>query len=224
MLRRPPSSTLFPYTTLFRSAAEGTAPALQALSERNLKADVDYINAAHKRLSRALASNAPSVSPDACALSQVWMEHWMEQSDEGHQPNDIATARGAYEQAIPKCVGGPAPMPMAAAPDGYIVYFDFNSAQLSATGAAVVADAIKYLKSHNGKAVSLTGHTDTSGDSAYNERLARKRVDAVRAAFAAAGVDAVNASAGFGENRLSVKTADGVKQALNRRVEINFVK
>src|SRR2546430_3614680 len=29
MIRRPPRSTLFPYTTLFRSAAEGESPALE---------------------------------------------------------------------------------------------------------------------------------------------------------------------------------------------------
>lgn len=205
------------------TAAGGVAPALQSPSDRNLKVDIDYIGAAHKRLSRALAGNAPSRSPDACALSQVWLEHWMEQSAEGHQPADITSARSAYEQAIPDCVAGPAPAPMVHGPDGFVVYFDFNSAQLSATGAAVVADAVKYLKAHAGKSISLTGHTDRSGDSAYNARLAAQRVAAVRAAFTAAGVDAVNSSAGHGENRPSVMTADGVKQAENRRVEINIL-
>src|SRR5436309_14288283 len=32
MIRRPPRSTLFPYTTLFRSAERGTAPAVITLS------------------------------------------------------------------------------------------------------------------------------------------------------------------------------------------------
>lgn len=209
------------FNTKALAAAGGAAPALQPLSERTLKVDGDYIAAAHTRLSKALASNAPNVSPDACALSQVWLEHWMEQSAEGHQPDHIAAARGAYERAIPDCVAGPAPM--AKMPDGFIVYFDFNSAALSATGSAVVADVVKFLKAHPGTSVSLMGHTDRAGDNAYNTRLAEKRVEAVRSALAAAGVDAVKAAAGHGESRPSVMTADGVKNAQNRRVEIQLL-
>ena len=210
------------FNTKALTAAGGTVPPLQAPSERALKVDGDYINAAHARLTKALASNAPSASPDACALSQVWLEHWMEQSAEGHQPGHIAAARGAYERAIPDCVGT-VPAPVAHMPDGFIVYFDFNSAQLNADGAAVVAQVVSFLKAHPGKSISLMGHTDRAGDSAYNTRLAEKRVETVRAALAASGVGAVRAAAGHGENRLSVMTADGVKNAMNRRVEINVL-
>src|SRR2546422_4469537 len=36
MIRRPPRSTLFPYTTLFRSVAEGQNPPAQRVGERDL--------------------------------------------------------------------------------------------------------------------------------------------------------------------------------------------
>lgn len=207
------------FNTNALAAAGGVAPVLQPISERNLKVDVDYIGAAHKRLERALASNAQSTSPDACALSQVWLEHWMEQSAEGHQADDITTARMGYEQAIPDCVAGP----VAMEPSDFIVYFAFNSSKLSATGAAVVANVAQYLKAHPGKSVSLQGHTDRSGQSGYNDRLARKRVATVQAALVAAGVHAIVSTAGHGEQRPAVMTNDGVKHAENRRVEINFV-
>ena len=202
------------------TAAGGVAPGLQSLSERILKVDVDDIGAAHKRLSGALASHAPQTSPDACALSQVWLEHWMEQSAEGHQPDDIATARSAYQQAIPGCISGPAPM--ATAPS-YIVYFDFNSAKLSAHANAVVSVVALYVKGHGGKSVSLMGHTDSAGDGAYNNRLSVMRVQAVKAALRAAGVSAIKSTAGYGEKRPSVMTDDGVKNAENRRVEITIM-
>lgn len=211
------------FNTNALTAAGGVAPALQPTSDRNLKVDVDYIGAAHNRLGRALASNAPSVSPDACALSQVWLEHWMEQSAEGHQPDDIGTARNGYEQAIPDCAAGPEPMPTAAGPSDFIVYFAFNSAELSATGTAVVANAAKYLNAHPGTLVSLQGHTDRSGNSGYNDRLSRQRVASVQAALMAAGVSAIASTAGHGEMRPEVMTGDGIKKAENRRVEINFV-
>src|SRR5258707_2256233 len=38
MIRRPPRSTLFPYTTLFRSTGAGKRPQIAALSGSNLKA------------------------------------------------------------------------------------------------------------------------------------------------------------------------------------------
>src|SRR5260370_24811671 len=45
MIRRPPRSTLFPYTTLFRSCngARGATPSIEHISER-VKLDLWYIN------------------------------------------------------------------------------------------------------------------------------------------------------------------------------------
>ncbi|MCR4379169.1 MAG: OmpA family protein [Rhodospirillales bacterium] len=206
------------FNTRAMNAAGGMAPALQPLNERSLKKDADAIMAAHKHLSAAFATSAPHVSPDACALSQTWLEHWMEQAEEGHQPDDIMEARSGYEKAVPDCIGGPR---MGMMPHGFIVYFDFNSAALNADGAATVARAARFLSMHSGMmSASLTGHTDRAGDNAYNDQLAAKRVEAVRAALKKAGVDTVASAVGHGENLPSVKTADGVKQAENRRVEI----
>src|SRR5256885_12191973 len=42
MIRRPPRSTLFPYTTLFRSAVEAVA-ACQALRDLHLVGQVDHV-------------------------------------------------------------------------------------------------------------------------------------------------------------------------------------
>src|SRR2546421_9068076 len=50
MIRRPPRSTLFPYTTLFRSPTRGRAPALRAEAVRTRPP-------ARSRLARAQASD-----------------------------------------------------------------------------------------------------------------------------------------------------------------------
>src|SRR3712207_8048121 len=47
MIRRPPRSTLFPYTTLFRSGLEGTSAALQQLtgSIESVRRDAEVLSA-----------------------------------------------------------------------------------------------------------------------------------------------------------------------------------
>src|SRR5258705_2768511 len=50
MIRRPPRSTLFPYTTLFRSARRGTAPLGPAASTRSRPGPrADRLGGAHRR-------------------------------------------------------------------------------------------------------------------------------------------------------------------------------
>src|SRR3712207_8173335 len=41
MIRRPPRSTLFPYTTLFRSVADATAQLVQELPQRDAERDLE---------------------------------------------------------------------------------------------------------------------------------------------------------------------------------------
>src|SRR3712207_8823631 len=43
MIRRPPRSTLFPYTTLFRSVLEAQASQLQLRDERAVAVEVDHV-------------------------------------------------------------------------------------------------------------------------------------------------------------------------------------
>src|SRR3712207_8601508 len=79
MIRRPPRSTLFPYTTLFRSHAQGRRlsemheellaglrPAVFALAYRMLGSVAeaeDVVQEALLRLHRALAAHEPIASP-----------------------------------------------------------------------------------------------------------------------------------------------------------------
>src|SRR3712207_9249423 len=52
MIRRPPRSTLFPYTTLFRSVRAGHRPILGAAPDPGLEQPVD--DGVHERLPRRL--------------------------------------------------------------------------------------------------------------------------------------------------------------------------
>lgn len=208
-------------------AAMGQAVAPQPPAERGLKVDVNQIKAGHDKLNAALKAGAQKAQPDACALAQTWLEHWMEQSEEGHQPDDIAMARKGFEEAMPKC----APMAMAAAPapakivKTYVIYFDFNKADITADAKKVIDQIAKDQGAIKPTNIFLAGHTDTSGSGAYNQALSAKRAKAAADALAKVGVNAkILDLKSMGESKLAVATADNVKEAKNRRVEVHFEK
>ena len=204
-----------------KMAAMGQSPMLQDPMARGLKADMNPIKMAHVSLSKALGSNAPQVTPDACARAQTYFEHWMEQSEEGHQPDHIAAARMGFEEALPECVGK---KPMMAKPElkPLIVYFAFDSSEVSSGAMSQVKAAIEAAKKAGVKQATVIGHTDTSGSSAYNMMLSQKRAEVVSHALMINGIGTKIASSHAGETSLMEATEDGVKNRLNRRVEVLF--
>ena len=99
-----------------------------------------------------------------------------------------------------------------------MVYFDFNSAKLSNSGKT----AIDFIKADvkKGAKVSLAAYTDRAGTNEYNNILASKRAKEVYSALEQAGIKSDIGVAVFGEENPSVATKDGVKEKLNRRVEV----
>lgn len=70
--------------------------------------------------------------------------------------------------------------------------------------------------------ITISGHTDTSASSAYNEALSLRRSKKVRQDLIDAGVPAENIRiSAEGEYRLLVSTPDNTREERNRRVEIN---
>jgi outer membrane protein OmpA-like peptidoglycan-associated protein len=77
------------------------------------------------------------------------------------------------------------------------------------------------LKQRKVADVVVVGHTDAVGSDAFNDDLARKRAESIRAALLARGLAATDVVAiGRGKRELLVPTADGVAEPRNRRVEI----
>ena len=70
----------------------------------------------------------------------------------------------------------------------------------------------------------MIGHTDTSGSDAYNKQLADRRANAVIDALSKAGVKARISKVVAGERDPKVKTKDGVRMGVNRRVEIAILR
>ncbi len=206
------------FTSRAELAAKGMPPAPQAPSERTLKVEVDEIGMSHAKLVDALAAGSAKVNPVACAQSQAWLEHWMEQSEEGHQPDHIAMARVHFEKSIVNCV--PKAMKMTDAPT-FRIYFPFDSDTLTSEARAVVDDIVAFFSGSKPTAVHVAGHTDTAGPKAYNAKLGMERAKAVSEVLSKEGVAPISETS-YGETNLPKPTADGVIEQENRQVTVTF--
>jgi outer membrane protein OmpA-like peptidoglycan-associated protein len=120
----------------------------------------------------------------------------------------------------------PPPPPPAAArvtPRNYLVFFDWDKADLTAEAKQTIAQAAADAKKGNVARIRATGHADRSGPEAYNMRLSMRRATAVKAELVRLGVaDKDIALIAKGETEPLVPTPDGVREPQNRRVEIVF--
>ena len=122
----------------------------------------------------------------------------------------------------------PAPAPMAApaaraAPKNYLVFFDWDKADLTSEALRTLATAAADAKQGNVARIRATGHADRSGPEAYNMRLSMRRAVAVKNELIRQGIAERDiAVVAKGETEPLVPTPDGVREPQNRRVEIVF--
>jgi hypothetical protein len=106
-------------------------------------------------------------------------------------------------------------------PRRYLVFFELDRATLTPDARSAVSEAAQDFLSAGAARISLAGHADRSASEAYNQRLSERRVEAVRRELVRLGVpDGAIAMVAEGETDPLVQTADGVREARNRRVEI----
>lgn len=122
---------------------------------------------------------------------------------------------------VATAAAGPAPAPAPAPARTYLVFFDWDSADLSGRARQVIAEAAQASTRVQVTRIEVNGYTDASGTHAYNRALALRRAGAVQAELVQDGVPAAAiAVAGFGADHPLVPTADGAREPQNRRVEI----
>lgn len=101
------------------------------------------------------------------------------------------------------------------------VLFEFNRADIKATGHGELRKLAEFLKKHPDRQVLIEGHTDDIGSNVYNENLSRRRAEAVANALAALGVPSPRVTAvGYGESYPVAANTTDTNRALNRRVEV----
>jgi outer membrane protein OmpA-like peptidoglycan-associated protein len=128
-------------------------------------------------------------------------------------------AFNAPAPAVAAPVAAPAASPVAAR--SYLVFFNFDGADLTGRARQIIAEAAQGSASAQTTRIEVAGHADRAGTPQYNQRLSQRRADVVAAELVRLGVarSAITVQA-FGESRPLVATADGVREPQNRRVEI----
>jgi hypothetical protein len=105
----------------------------------------------------------------------------------------------------------------------FIVFFDFDSSELTADASAVVANAVAEVQRTGRADINVVGHTDTSGAAAYNQALSERRAQAVKDEMVRLGLAANEIdTAGRGFTDPLVQTGPGVREPQNRRAVINL--
>lgn len=103
------------------------------------------------------------------------------------------------------------------------VTFDTGSSSLKPTGANTLVGVAMVLKEYEKTAVSVVGHTDSTGSNETNMRLSQQRADSVASSLITQGVSAnriYTTGVGPAQPIASNDTADG--RAQNRRVTITL--
>jgi OOP family OmpA-OmpF porin len=122
---------------------------------------------------------------------------------------------------VPVATVAPAPAAAPAPARTYLVFFDFDRADLTDRARQIIAEAAQAVNSTGTTRIEVAGHADRSGTPQYNQRLSQRRAEAVAAELSRRGISRNQMSVqAFGESRPLVPTADGVREPQNRRVEI----
>lgn len=104
------------------------------------------------------------------------------------------------------------------------INFEFDSSVIDESS-DVALDSLAAFLNHNTLDVEISGHADDMGGEEYNMRLSLQRAESVKAALVARAVDPARIStAGYGDTLPVAPNDNDENKALNRRVEIRFLK
>ena len=143
--------------------------------------------------------------------------------DEGQNHEFMVGLRYAFNTAPPPPPPAPAPVatPPVAPARTYLVFFDWDRADLTQRARQIIAEAAQASTHVQTTRIEVNGYTDLSGTAAYNQGLSVRRARSVEAELVHDGVPRQEiAIHGYGESNPLVPTAKGVREPQNRRVEI----
>lgn len=167
-----------------------------------------------------VGGNALRTGDGECVRLGSWSEDTQVNACEGIE----ATAEKEPE---PEPEPAPAPEPpkkepiVTTATLGGEALFETNSATLNAASEQALADLLVQLESFQEITdMTVIGHTDSTGDAAYNQGLSEQRAAAVEAFLKAAYPNINISSAGMGEDSPVATNSTPEGRQLNRRVEI----
>jgi outer membrane protein OmpA-like peptidoglycan-associated protein len=103
----------------------------------------------------------------------------------------------------------------------FLVFFDWNSEELTFRGQQIVALAVGFAKNRNTRVIEINGHDDNSQSEFRAMALSQRRANAVADALVRLGwpLDRM-CTAAFGSTQPLVPTSSREREPQNRRVEI----
>jgi len=106
-------------------------------------------------------------------------------------------------------------------PKSYVLYFREGTTDMIPKSRQLLPQIFADVAARPGADVQVVGHTSTLGSHAYNDALSQKRAREIADMLIGRGLDPKLVRAvGRGERELLVATPDGVRNAMNRRVEV----
>lgn len=103
----------------------------------------------------------------------------------------------------------------------FTLYFDQGTTTPTPGSQAVLVALRSEITSRSGPQVEVTGHTDTVGSEADNDRLSEQRAEEVLNWLVSQGFDrSLMSAVGRGERELKEPSVDNFSSAANRRVEV----
>jgi OOP family OmpA-OmpF porin len=186
---------------------------------RTLPGDrVGEFDAARARLMSGLDRGGRLKAAAPASRAQVSFDCWLEETEAGNSAA-AAACKQAFEDAMREVENALA----TGVGNEYVVFFAFDQASITPVTAKVLDQVASDFKQGRIARVAIAGHADRAGADAYNLRLSERRARSVAAELAARGVPQDEMLIEwFGEARPRVPTADGVREAQNRRVEVVF--
>jgi OOP family OmpA-OmpF porin len=106
---------------------------------------------------------------------------------------------------------------------GAVARFDFDKATIHADDQAKILTEVGQMKDVTWQTVTATGHTDSVGPAAYNQKLSDRRAQAVKAYLVGKGLDPAMINTAAKAATAPVTSNDtAAGRAQNRRTEIEF--
>ena len=243
------NANLFAEKAMAAGNNQQVLPEELAAHERLPADSLPDLESARYWLTSSLRDGARLRAPYDAGKAQAMFDCWVEEQEENHQPEDIARCRHAFEMAMervdktlfPPKMAAPAPMAKAApapmkkkakpakkampapVPGPFLVYFDFDSSKVTDTANKVITRAVRAAQTRTSGPIVLRAHADRAGQNRYNAILSGKRAKAVIAALESWGIAASRISVmAVGEEEPAIRTKDGEREGLNRRVVITL--
>ncbi len=202
---------------------------ITACSGHIASTQVSELDEVRAMIQKAKAAGAEKCAPALQAKAVAGLYHAAHELDEGSanpvsENSDLisgalSNAKRAYAKAKKGC-GKPA-APEVITLEG--VFFETNSAELTASSTATLDRAVKALQKRSTIKVEVAAHTDSRGKASYNLDLSNRRAASVMAYLVAHGVSADRlTSKGYGESQARADNATVAGRAKNRRVELRI--